>query len=138
MDIGTAPTQEQRIIMIENEMMDPMEFHVAELNSFDWVYFRPWGVMPVLMGFHTVARATLLAFLHGYDCYIELARARGLTGYDSMSKLADAFLMEVPGTAFLSSQSYNPLAGKREHLNAQERAIFRKHGLEVRFLEDKI
>jgi hypothetical protein len=135
-----APTEEQRCIMIDKDMGEPQPLHLcsSQLQQFDWVYWREWGVMHVSPGMHTIAMATLLAFHHGHRNYINLARERGGHTHNSINQLADAFLIELPGTAFLSSQSTRIRAGSRANLNSAERAAFRRSNLEVIYLEDRI
>jgi len=137
MTIGPAPTEEQWHIMVDKDMGKPLPFKTASLQSCDWVYFRPWGIIPVASGMHTCARATLLAWHLGCKGYIDLMRSRKLEDYNGLHALADAFLMEIPGTAFLSSMSMKTvIAGKRANLYYWEKKQIRSYGFEIRYLED--
>jgi len=137
--IGERPTEGQRNILIDKEAGDPRPLHTVRLQDFDWLYFRPWGVMAVGPGMHTIVAATILSFIEGEKNYLDLCRKRkGEHYWPGMNELSDAFFMEIPGTMMLSSVSQKVLAGKREHLNAQERQALRRAGLDIRYLEDRI
>lgn len=130
-----GPTQDQLYELRDKEVSAPIPLHQADLLNNDWVYYRPWGLMYVACGMHSIARATIVAFRAGYNGYYEMIRARHL-GRQGIDDLADEFLLTIPGTAFLSSVSDTIIVGKREHLDSGERAAIRKTGLNVRYLED--
>ena len=136
--MSTEPfNEEQWWKMCDLEIGRPQPLHTAKIDDFDWVYYRPWGVMAVGFGQHVSARALLYSFHHGYNSWFDLARARGSLGRRALDDFAEAFLLEIPGTAFLSSVADFIWAGKRENIDSRERTVFRRHGFDVCYLEDK-
>jgi hypothetical protein len=97
-----------------------------------WVYWRPHGIFHVPFGYHQQAMALLYAFHHGRLRARDMVVERDLL---DCSPLADAFLMEIPGTAFLSSVGRSIIAGRREHLDRIERIRFGY--MDIRYLEDR-
>lgn len=137
--MSAGPTDEQWYKMVDCGLSRPTDLTKDQLAEGDWVYYRPWGLMMCSPGMHTLARATLLAFHLGHRNYIELANSRDMKGYHSMSDLSEAFLIEIPGTAFRSSVARGKIyAGKRQNLDAREKLVFRGTGMTMQFLEDDI
>jgi hypothetical protein len=111
----------------------PLPLSEACLDS-PFVYDRKWGLFYVASGYHVHMMGLLLAFHHGYTDWIDFARSIGVKGGDVISKLADAYLEQIEGTAFKSSMGSHIVAGKRMHLSSGERMAFK--GCSIRYLED--
>jgi hypothetical protein len=124
-DIADYPmTEAQWCHMVDNHIGRPEPLSVDTLPE-TWVYYRPWGMMFVPFGCHQGAMATLYAFHHGYRSYITAGNEMDIKSYRVCETLADRFLMELDGTAFLSSAGKAITCGRREHLDARERQAFR-------------
>lgn len=118
-------TDEQWYKMCDAGLSRPEPLHTADLSKL-WVYYRPWGLMQVPSGFHQASMATLYAFYHGYPDYLTMAEAKGVKSYRAAETYADAFLMQIPGTAFRSGVSEDTVfVGNRENLDAAERQTIR-------------
>lgn len=126
-------TDEQWCRMCDVGLSRPVPLHEADLEE-GFVYQRQYGIFYVPMGWHIQARALLLAFHHGHLHAGEYAHELGLTGYHQTEELAERFLTELPGTAFVSSVGSSVIVGRREHLDARERQAFR--GMRITYLED--
>lgn len=121
-------TESQWYAMCSAGIGAPVPLHEGELDK-PWVYYRPWGVMSVPGGYHTLAMATLFAFHHGYADSIAAGEALGIPGYRINETLADRFLTELEGTAFKSGMGKTITAGRKSSLNTAERQAMRTRSI---------
>ena len=133
-DIANYPFNDEQWHRMCNAHIDlPVPLHEADLTT-PWVYYRPWGLMNVPSGHHQHAMATLYAFHNGYADYMALGKALDIPAYRWVDTLADCFLLEVEGTAFLSSAGKSVTVGSFKKLDAHERQAFR--AFNIQYLED--
>lgn len=127
-------TDEQWYAMCNRNMGLPVPLSEADIDR-PFVYDRTWGLFYVPMGYHGQVMALLLAFHHGFVCPIEYAESIGRENhYNITDELADAYLLERPGTVMSSSVGTHLQVGRRSHLDAAERRVFRE--FRICYLED--
>ena len=113
----TVFTQRQFYKMCDLNLSHPVALHEADLSR-PFVYDRVWGVFYCPSGWHQGAMSLLLAWHHGCDSGVDVARKLGLK---FSCGTADQWLESVPGTAFRSSVGKHVVAGHPAALNAVER-----------------
>jgi hypothetical protein len=110
-------TDIQRYQFIDHHMSGPVALRDLDTSQ-PFVYDREYGAFYVSMGRHPGAMSLLLAFHHGQRDGIDVADMLGL---EYSSETADAWLRNIPGTAFKSSVGSGRIqAGKVGSLSAGE------------------
>lgn len=123
-------TDVQRWKSIDCHMSDPLPLRDLD-TSRPFVYDRHYGAFYVPSGLHQGAMSLLLAWHHGLDCGTEVADKLGL---EYSEETADAWLRDIPGTAFRSSVGNGKIqAGKRGNLTGTELKHFFYDDIEYLF-----
>lgn len=110
-------TDKQRWRSIDHHMCGPVALKDLDVSK-PFVYDRKYGAFYVSMGRHPGAMSLLLAFHYDQRDGIDVAE---LLGLEYSSETADAWLRDIPGTAFKSSVGSGSIqAGKVGNLSAGE------------------
>ena len=112
------PSDEQWYAMCDAHMSSPVPLRDADTTK-PFVYDRDYGLFYVPFGYHQQAMALLLTFRRGLDRAYAAAEELGFD-FDPIAKLADHWLMTIPGTCYKSSQGSEAQCAKPEHLTAAE------------------
>lgn len=106
--------------MCDCNMSLPEPLEVANLSK-SFVYDRKFGVFQVPSGSHQAAMSLLLSWHHGLNNGVKVAEHLKLKYSD---QTADYYLLNISGTAFLSSVGKSVYAGKINNLNEKEKDYF--------------
>ena len=106
--------------MCDAGMSLPEPLETADLTK-PFVYDRKYGVFPVIRGNHQVAMSLLLAVHKGYKNGVDASEKMGL---EYSHGTADHYLVNITGTAFLSSVGKCITAGSKNNLNEKEKDYF--------------
>lgn len=123
--------QKEQLAHCEAELSDPVPLASACLDR-SFVYKRGRGLFYVPHT-HTHALSLMYAWDLGIIASNWQAELERVTGRDFSYQTADDWLAKTEGAAYLSSVSERVFAGKSLNLNAIERRIFAKVGVEYLF-----
>lgn len=117
-----ALTEAQANQLLGNTFSDPIPLQHAVVTC-SFVYDRMFGYVDVEPGYHEQVMASLYAFRHGHNNYMEFGEARGDHRLYA-ERYAEEWL-QLEGNCFQSSMSKRIYVWEMTHLNAAEKLKFR-------------